>query len=64
MVKQNISTEVIKNILACKLFMFDNCGHIWHIEVADKFQKVQVENILIIFEMQFYVIASFKSRGL
>jgi pimeloyl-ACP methyl ester carboxylesterase len=40
-----LGPETAKKIPGCKLIEFDNCGHIPHIEVADKFLKVLLENI-------------------
>jgi pimeloyl-ACP methyl ester carboxylesterase len=40
-----LGPETAKKIPGCKLIEFDNCGHIPHIEVADKFLKALVENI-------------------
>lgn len=40
-----LGPETAKKISGSKLIEFDNCGHIPHIEVADKFLKALVENI-------------------
>jgi pimeloyl-ACP methyl ester carboxylesterase len=40
-----LGPETAKKIPYCKLIEFENCGHIPHIEVADKFLKALVENI-------------------
>ncbi|MDB5060866.1 MAG: alpha/beta hydrolase [Mucilaginibacter sp.] len=40
-----LGPETAKKIPGCKLIEFDNCGHIPHIEVADKFLKVLLESI-------------------
>jgi pimeloyl-ACP methyl ester carboxylesterase len=40
-----LGPETAKKIPGCKLIEFDNCGHIPHIEVADKFLKALLENV-------------------
>jgi len=40
-----LGPETAKKIPGCKLIEFDNCGHIPHIEVSEKFLKALVNNI-------------------
>lgn len=40
-----LGPETAKKIPGCKLIEFDNCGHIPHIEVTDKFLKALLENV-------------------
>jgi pimeloyl-ACP methyl ester carboxylesterase len=40
-----LGPETAKKIPGCKLIEFDNCGHIPHIEVPEKFLKALINNI-------------------
>ncbi|WPU94130.1 alpha/beta hydrolase [Mucilaginibacter sabulilitoris] len=40
-----LGPETAKKIPGCKLIEFDNCGHIPHIEVPEKFLKALIDNI-------------------
>jgi pimeloyl-ACP methyl ester carboxylesterase len=40
-----LGPETAKKIPGCKLIEFDNCGHIPHIEVPEKFLKALDDNI-------------------
>ena len=40
-----LGPETAKKIPGCKLIEFDNCGHIQHIEVPEKFLKALINNI-------------------
>jgi len=40
-----LGPETAKKIHDCKLIEFENCGHIPHVEVPDKFLKSLAENL-------------------